>query len=297
MTSFNEMADRFGTAEIALNLATQRLEADKARRKGSLVARFVDFVSETDAEEGERKAREEFDRISDETRKGVAERMHRLAMAELSEDTHEASRRAMQATVCERTLASLQQAERLSATARNAHDALTSAASACSSASSMEMMDAFTSNKAISAMSSMSTSSAKTSLNTAVAALKVLSDALPEKTQELGAEAPDDFLDLVLDFADFPIDFLSWMNMGKLDAAEEKCKAAATQVAKLIEEIGEVEARKRQAHELETDLLAEIDRPYLLSVLECVPQSIRFAVPKHLTSQNSRQRDTASPGM
>lgn len=296
MTSFNEMADRFGTAEIALNLATQRLVSDKERRRGSLVARFVDFVSETEAEEGERKTREEFNRISDETRKGVAERMNQMAMAELSEDPNEASRRATQAAACERTFANLQQAERLSATARNAHDALTFAASACSSASSMEMMDAFTSNKAISAMSSMSTSSAKTRLNTAVEALKALSEALPGKTQELGAEAPDDFLDLVLDFADFPIDFLSWMNMGKLDAAEEKCKAAAAQVAKLLEEIGEVEARKRQAHELETDLLAEIDRPYLLSVLEYVPQSIRFAVPEHLTKQNSR-RDTASPRM
>ncbi len=297
MTSFNEMADRFGTAEIALNLAAQRLEADKNRRKGSLIARFVDFVSETDAEEGARKAREEFDKIADETRKGVADRMHRMAMSELSEDPVEANRRAEQAAVCERTLASLQQAERLSVIARSAHDALTSAASACSSASSMEMMDAFTSNKAVSAMSSMSTSSAKTSLSKAVEALKALSDAMPGKTPELGAEAPDDFLDLILDFADFPIDFLSWMNMGKLDAAEEKCKSAAVKVTKLIEEISEVEARKRQAHELESDRLADIDRPYLLSALEHVPQSIRFAVPEHLTNQNSRKHDTASPRM
>ncbi|MDW9481819.1 hypothetical protein GOB57_24530 [Sinorhizobium meliloti] len=293
MTSFNEMADRFGNAEIALNLATQRLEADKERRKGSLLASLVDFVSKTDAEEAERKAREEFERVSDETRKDVAQRLHRMAMAEFSKDADEARRRANQAAVCERTLASLQEAERVLGIARNAHEKLAAAASACSSASTVELIDALSSNKGVSAMSSFSTSSAKSKLTDASEALKALSVALPGRTKELGAQAPDDLLDLVLDLVDFPIDFLSWSNKWKLDAAEEKCKESARHMANLVEELGEVVSRRRQAHEQERALLATIDRPYLLTALEHVPATIRFAVPEYLTEAGRRREDAA----
>ncbi|MCV9964241.1 hypothetical protein OIU34_20355 [Pararhizobium sp. BT-229] len=297
MTSFNEIADRFGTAEIALNFATQRLVADKDRRKGSIVARLVDFVSETDAEEEERKAREEFDRIKEETIADVAGRLHKLAMSSLSEDPAEASRRAAQDALCKQARSVLEDVERLLELARDARDKLTTAASACSGASSMEMMDAFTSNKGISAMSSISTSNAKSSLNTAGEALRALSQALPKRSHDLGAEAPNDFLYLVLDFADFPIDFLSWMNMGALDTAEEKCKDASVHVAKVIDELVVVEDRRRQTYERENALLLEIDLPYLLTAAEYVPQAIRFAIPDHLASHGAGSSHGAGPRM
>lgn len=297
MTSFNEIADRFGTAEIALNIATQRLEADKDRRKGSIVARLVDFVSETDAEEEERKAREQFDIIKNDTIEDVAGRLHKLAMSAMSEDPAEVARRNAQHAVFQQTLSALENTERLLGLARDARDKLVAAASACSDASSMEIVDAFTSNKGISAMSSLSTSTAKSSLNTAADAMKALSQALPNRSHDLGAEAPDDFLDLVLDFADFPIDFLSWMNMDALDTAEGKCKDASAHVAKVIDELVVVEDRRRQAHEREAALLLEIDRPYLLIAAEDVPQAIRFAIPDHLASNRAPASHAAGPTM
>jgi uncharacterized Zn finger protein (UPF0148 family) len=297
MTMFNELADRFGTAEIALNLAIQRLASDKERRKGSIFGRFVDLVSETDAEEAERKAREQFERISAETHKDVGKRMHAMAMVALAEDDEEAFRRAEQVDVSKRSLSTLQDVERMLGLARDAQSKLVEAASECEQASSMEMMDAFSANKGISAMSSVYTSSAKTSLNTAREALKALSEALPDRARGLDAEAPDDLLDLVLDFADFPIDFLSWMNMDKLDTAGDQCKATGIHVAKVIDELVAQEAQRRVAHERELALLAEIDRPYLTATLEYVPQSIRFAVPEHLINQNSNQRDMPSTSM
>src|SRR4051794_33276226 len=113
MDTFSEISDRYSKAEIGLNLAAQRLQSDKDRRKGSLIARFVDFVSETDAEEAERKAREEFDHVKADTERQVAERLNQLAMSAMAEDVDVASRRTIQDTECGRALKTLQDVERV----------------------------------------------------------------------------------------------------------------------------------------------------------------------------------------
>jgi hypothetical protein len=297
MDSFSEISDRYSAAEIALSLAVQHLQADKDRRKGSLIARFVDFVSETDAEEAERKACEEFESVKKNTDRQVSERLHELAMSAMSEDVDVASHRSIQDAECGRTLNSLQEVERVLAIARAAHAKIEETVTACKSASSMEVMDAFSSNKAISAMSHMKTSNAKAKLSEAKAALEALSTALPAKAEMIDADAPDDFWDLVLDFADFPIDFMSWVNKGKLDTAAEQCVEAQERVAKIIADLSGIETQRREAYEHEASLLAEIDRPYLIAALEYVPSSLRFSIPDYLNDAPAAPRVTAEPSI
>ncbi|MCS4088537.1 hypothetical protein [Rhizobium sp. BK176] len=293
--TFSEISDRYSTAEVALSLAAQRLQSDKDRRKASLIARFVDFVSETDAEENERKAREEFESVKADTERQVAERLHDLAMSEIAEDADVASRRSIQDAERGRSLKVLQDVEQVLAVARVASTKIEEATDACKSASSMEMMDAFTSNKAISAMSHMKTSNAKSKLTEAKAAIEALCEAMPDRGQKLDAEEPDDFLDLVLDFADFPIDFMSWINKGKLDTAAKQCAEAQERVAEVIADLSAVEEKRRLAYEHEAALLAEIDRPYLIAALEFIPTALRFAIPEHLADVPVAPRGIASP--
>ncbi|MBY3432769.1 hypothetical protein HFN89_01085 [Rhizobium laguerreae] len=229
-------------------------------------------------------ARENFVDIKRDTERQVGERLQEIAMSSMAEDVDVASRRSQQAAACGTSLAALQHVERLLDVARNAHVKLGEAEAACKSASTMEVMDAFSSNKAISAMSHMKTSAAKTKLNDAKCAVEALSLALPKSRQKLDAETPDDFLDLVLDFADFPIDFMSWLNKVKLDTAAKKCGETQERIAKVIGDLCAIEAERRRVYEQGTSLLAEIDRPYLMAALEFVPQAIRFAVPQHLTT-------------
>jgi hypothetical protein len=295
METFSEISDRYSAAEIAMNFAAQRLQSDKDRRKGSLIARFVDFVSETDAEEVDRKAREEFERVKGDTERQVAERLHELAMGEMAGDADQASRRSAQHAECARTLSKLEDVERVLDVARNTHAKIDEAVAACKSASTMEVMDAFSSNKAISVMSHMKTSNAKAKITEAKAALEVLSASVPGKQEVLDAQAPDDFLDLVMDFADFPIDFMSWLNKGKLDAAGKKCVEAQERVAKVIADLSAVETQRRRAYEQEVVLLAEIDRPYLIAALEFVPAALRFAIPDYLADAPAATYGTASP--
>lgn len=295
MDTFSEISDRYSAAEIALNLAAQRLQADKDRRKGSLIGRFVDFVSETAAEEAERKAREEYEGVKADTERQVAETLHELAVSAMTEDAEVATRRSAQNVVCARTLKTFQDVERVLGVASIARAKIEEATTACKSASSMEMMDAFTSNKAISAMSHMKTSNAKAKLTEAKAALEALCEAMPDRGQKLDADAPDDFWDLVLDFADFPIDFMSWINKGKLDAAAKQCVEAQDRVSKIIADLFAVEEKRRVAYEHEAALLAEIDRPYLIAALEFVPTALRFAIPEYLADVPATPRGPASP--
>jgi hypothetical protein len=216
-------------------------------------------------------------------------------MSSMAEDPVGVSRRSLQDAECLRTLTKLQDVERVLGVARAARAKIEEAVVACKSACSMEVMDAFTSNKVISAMSHMKTSSARTNLVEAKAAIEALSAAMPERRETLDAEAPDDFWDLVLDFAEFPIDFMSWVNKGKLDTAATKCVEAQKRIAKIIVDLSAVETQCRQAYEQEALLLAEIDRPYLIAALEFVPTALRFAIPEYLTDARVAPRGTASP--
>jgi hypothetical protein len=282
MNSLSEIADRYDNAVLGLKIADQRLAADKAGRKGSLLARFIDFVSETDAEKGAAKAQDDFDLIKGETEAQVVERLNTMAMSALAQDIGENNRRSVQNDILQKAASALKAVEDVLSLGQDAHRKLGEAASACSSASSMETMDAITSNKAISVMSHISTSTAKSKLNEARTALDRLSRIMPDRSQTLNVDQPDDFLDLVLDFADFPIDFMSWMNMGKLDAAVERCKEAATKIDAMVAEILAVVNARRIDHDRELSILADIDLPYMTKAVEYVPHSLHFAVPTHL---------------
>jgi hypothetical protein len=113
---------------------------------------------------------------------------------------------------------------------------------------------------------------------------------MPDRQYELGAKVPDDHLDLILDLSGFPIDFLSWKNMGALNKANEMCTEASARISKVIDELVKIEALCRKTHEEEEAILAEIDRPYLLAAIQEVPQSIHFAIPKHLSANMETRR-------
>lgn len=123
----------------------------------------------------------------------------------------------------------IEAAERLLMFGREAESDLRHAISSLDSARSMEMLDAVSSNKAISIMSTSSTSSAASAVRQA-----------QQSVQRLAAEAGamshalphiSDTFDFILDMTiDLPLDFMSWINMGRLSTAIDRCRDALAEV-------------------------------------------------------------------
>jgi hypothetical protein len=172
-------------------------------------------------------------------------------------------------------------ADRLVVLANEAVEALESAESSLSSAKSMETLDAVSSNKAISIMSSSSTSSARSAVDDARDAVRALAEATEELSGDL--RTVDDGFDLVLDMAlDMPFDFVSFMNISKLSAAEDDCE----RVRAVVEE--------RRTH-LESALTAAISsaaptlaawrvatNPFMEAARRDVPERARHLVPESM---------------
>jgi hypothetical protein len=106
---------------------------------------------------------------------------------------------------------------------------LDEAISDLSSASTMETLDAVSSNKAIALMSHSQNQTASDSVREAQASI----ERLQAETRRVGAQLTgiDDTLDLVMDLAfDGVFDFMSFINIGRIDAARRKCEEAIVQV-------------------------------------------------------------------
>jgi hypothetical protein len=285
MTTFNDLSRDFSAAEWAASRATRAREADKVRRRGSISARVVDFLTETPSEEAERVALEKLAFVTEDTRVKVAALLAETAMSFTLEDIGATASRSAQADRVSTAADDRDRAVWLLRLAASAAAALDAAVKQCRSAATMELADALSSNKAISLMSTGSTSSAKTKVRDAKEALEAFAAALPDgKHSRLDAQVPDDMFDLVLDMLDFPIDFTSWLNRSKLNEAGARCEAAAGKLSPLVRDLqGNLEAASNR-HQAEIDGLSAIDHPFLLRAAEYVPDNIRYALPASVSA-------------
>lgn len=288
MTDLMDLDNRFAAAELAVTAARRAVDLDKAGRKGSIIGRIVDFVTDTKAEKDLEIAEKNLDEITSAAHDAVKLYLDRtIARYVAAEGTDEAIWKTQKQRV-EIAVRSHAAASRISKLAADARTALEAAASACSSASTYEMMDAVSSNKGISAMSTMQTSSAKTKVAEAKEAVAELRGAASEASH-LRAEInmPDDMMDLAFDFAlDLPLDILSILNIGKLSGAAGKCREAAEQIERMQPSMENKVTATSDALDTEQAELAEIEKPYLAQARENVPHGLRFAVPQVTPTHN-----------
>lgn len=162
--------------------------------------------------------------------------------------------------------------------ALQARQDLIDAISALDSARSMEMLDAVSSNKGISIMSTSSTSNAAHAVECAQASITRLS-------QEAGAvkhvlPQVGDTFDFMLDMAlDLPLDFMSWVNMGRLSTAIETCTKALDAVGEDVERLEDL--REDAVIEGHATLARWYDAtgPYIAAAVRDLPPSVHDEAP------------------
>jgi hypothetical protein len=282
MEDLNDVASRFEQVERHLASCEQAVAADKAGRRGSWGRRVVDFLFDTAPEKAFEAAQEGMAGVRSEAAAAVTSTVSAAAMRYLSTAADDVARRAIQLDRLRSARKMERKAQHVVALATTARDAFGQAVEACSSASSMELMDTFSNNKGISAMSSMRNSSAREAVDEAQKALANLRAAIDAASSvNARVDMPDDFLDLVLDFAlDLPFDFLSWSNKAKLDAAEEQCNEAKGAIESVMARLRTNLEQMREVASREERALALIERPYIEQAARPVPTSLRFAIPE-----------------
>jgi len=164
-----------------------------------------------------------------------------------------------------------------------AHRKLVDADRACSNAATTEGFDMMTTSHAVSLMSSAETSRAGHAIQEAKRALQRLSEAVPIKTGFMALIQPDDFFDLVVDFAVSPaFDFLSFSNMTQLQRASEECREAAKELDPLREQVRKALAQSETVYQAAASSLFDIEKPYLEDAAALVPREIAMTLPKGL---------------
>ncbi|WP_121498372.1 hypothetical protein [Pseudomonas aeruginosa] len=276
-------SEKLHTASIALSKAQHDVRVDKDARKPSLWARIVDYLFQTRAEKSEENAAAELANVQAQARAFASRWIVSAAKASLANAEADYARYLAQrervATATKRHV----QVENWRGLAQDAHTLLISAADDCSSASTTEMIDLFSSNKGVSVISSISTSSAADSVRKANRALQALSEALPKRASSESFALPDDFFDLLVDLAIAPsFDFLSWINMGKLDDAEDQCRKAAGKVEATLSKLNLSVARAAELREAEQQKLCQIAAPYIQAAARLVPSSFGVKAPASL---------------
>lgn len=169
-------------------------------------------------------------------------------------------------------------ATRLHGLAVAAESHLDEAISDLSSASTMETLDAVSSNKGIALMSHSQNQTASDSVRTAQASI----ERLQAETRRVGAQLSgiDDTLDLIMDLAfDGVFDFMSFINIGRIDGARRKCEEA----------LGHVRQERLRLHGLLERAVEDalptlkavhaITAPHLATAVARLPQDVRALAP------------------
>lgn len=203
----------------------------------------------------------------------VAEAFRTLAADPASSEDN---RRAMEAHAPSKRI--LEAATSLHGMAERAERDLEEAISALSSASTMEVMDAVSSNKAIAMMSHSQNQTASDAVEAAQASV----DALKAETGRVGADLSgiDDTLDLILDLAfDGPFDFMSFVNIGRIDAARRQCEQALAAVRQERLRLHGLMQRAQDAERPFRDAVDATTAPHLASAAAKLPEDVHHLVP------------------
>lgn len=284
MKDLEDVASRFQAAASQLSSCELAVAQDKAGRRGSMTRRLLDYLFDTAPEKALEAAEDRMAVARKEAADAVTIAVSGAAMRLLSLASSDVDRRKVQFERLRAVREGSRSAEKMLGLAKRARSALHKASEACSSASSMELMDTVSSNKGISVMSSVSTSNARSAVAEAQEALADLRNAVDAAARlKADVDVPDDMLDLVIDFAiDLPFDFLSLMNMSKLDSAGEKCDEAKDAVSAIIPRLKKDVDLAREALQREESALAAIDGPYIRKASVSVPAPLHFAIPRSM---------------
>lgn len=175
----------------------------------------------------------------------------------------------------------IEAAERLLLLGRRAEQDLRNAISSLDSARSMEMLDAVSSNKGISALSTSATSSASSAVRRAQESIHRLSTEAGALSHAL-PHVSDGF-DFVLDMTiDLPLDFMSWINMGRLSTAIDRCRAA---LAEIERDVARLDALHRRELTDGAPTLADWRRatdPFVAAAIAELPPTVRAEGPTGL---------------
>lgn len=175
----------------------------------------------------------------------------------------------------------IEAAERLLMLGRTAERDLQSAISSLDSARSMEMLDAVSSNKGISAMSTSATSSASSAVRRAQESIHRLSSEAGALSHAL-PHVSDGF-DFVLDMTiDLPIDFMSWMNMGRLSTAIDRCRAALAEIERDVARLDELHRRAVADGEPTLVEWRRATDPFVADAVAELPETVRHEAPMSL---------------
>lgn len=270
-------------AQADLQAAQVRRRDAERRRANSLPGRLFGWLPAT------RKPRPlgpEVARLQD-VRENAARAAEKWVVATaglaLARSLMDVERHADQALRRDNALMRLQQVRRFMNLVDEAHRKLVDADRACSNAATTEGFDMMTTSHAVSLMSSAETSRAGHAIQEAKRALQRLSEAVPTKTGFMALIQPDDFFDLVVDFAVSPaFDFLSFSNMTQLQRASEECREAAKELDPLREQVRKALAQSETVYQAAASSLFDIEKPYLEDAAALVPREIAMTLPKGL---------------
>ncbi|GEM_PF-1805885 len=270
-------------AEADLQAAQVRRQDAERRRANSLPGRLLGWLSAT------RKPRPlgpEVARLQD-VRENAARAAEKWVVATaglaLARSLMDVERHADQALRRDNALMRLEQVRRFMNLVEEAHRKLVDAERACSNAATTEGFDMMTTSHAVSLMSSADTSRAGHAIQEAKLSLQALSEAVPSKTGFMALIRPDDFFDLVVDFAISPaFDFLSFSNMAQLQKASEQCRQAANELNPLRDRARKVLVQSETVYQAAASSLFDIERPYLEDAAALVPREITMTLPKGL---------------
>lgn len=270
-------------AQADLQAAQVRRRDAERRRANSLPGRLFGWLPAT------RKPRPlgpEVARLQD-VRENAARAAEKWVVATaglaLARSLMDVERHADQALRRDNALMRLQQVRRFMNLVDEAHRKLVDADRACSNAATTEGFDMMTTSHAVSLMSSAETSRAGHAIQEVKRALQRLSEAVPTKTGFMALIQPDDFFDLVVDFAVSPaFDFLSFSNMTQLQRASEECREAAKELDPLREQVRKALAQSETVYQAAASSLFDIEKPYLEDAAALVPREIAMTLPKGL---------------
>jgi hypothetical protein len=169
-------------------------------------------------------------------------------------------------------------AERLEGLALRAENDLVEAISDLRSASTTETIDAVSSNKGIAVISSMQNQEASDSVKRAQASI----EALRAETDRVSAELTgvDDTLDLIMDLAwDGVFDFMSFLNVGRLDSARRRCEEALARVTIERERLGRIVETAIADAKPTLDAVHAVTASHLRMAVDQLPDGVRALAP------------------
>lgn len=279
-----ELVEQLELAERRVASAQLAVAEDKAARSGSLVARLVDAISTTAPEAALSVAERQLECTTKQLRIEARAWIRENARQKLDSNPKDNARHVQLSQEVEGIEIRLARIWGWLNLANDADSKLSTAASMCSSASSMEVFDLCSNNNAISLISAGNTGDANRALQSARAAVKRLARALPNHTDELDVELPNDTLDLVVDLAISPVlDVLSWFNIGTLNNARDDCLRAQQAIRPLLKQLRRLERNLCSQRDAGRQALRSLEAPYIGAAAEQVPAVLDVPIPKRLS--------------